>query len=437
MSTLAFRLYLLFICSWFVHLPTRISALGAIRADLLLVCVIFVLTIISTAGDDGQTASAARTRKILWVLVLYAAATIPLVEWPGSVVKNGFPNFFKAFVFFYFTQALVTTPQRLKQLLLVFVACQTFRVLEPVYLHVTTGYWGSAANMDGWVSMVRLSGAPDDIVNPNGLAFIILTVVSFVHYLTRASVIGRLLYVGLLFPLMYALVLTGSRSGMVGLAGILLIVWLKSRYKVTLIAIVSAAVVIAMPLLSDDLTDRYQSIFDSDTRNAVTVQDRVEGAKINWAVALRRPFFGHGLGTSREANANFSTSYLLSHDLYIETAQELGFIGLAIFLAFIASLLWDLARAGRAVAHAESPPPIVPELIPALQVFICMNVLFSFASYGLSSYDWYFAAGLTDVVYRFLVPHAAATAAVAASAAPLPAAAALRPVATSFWTTSC
>jgi hypothetical protein len=38
--------------------------------------------------------------------------------------------------------------------------------------------------------------------------------------------------------------------------------------------------------------------------------------------------------------------------------------------------------------------------VPALQVLIGMNLLFSFASYGLSMYDWYLMAGLTEVLVR-------------------------------------
>lgn len=404
MSGFAFALYLAFICSWFVHLPTRFPVLGAVRADLLLVILIFVLTAIDFAGREDRRPGDARTGRTLWLLVAYAAITIPFVEWPGSVVKLGFPQFFKAFVFFYFTAALVTTPARLKYLLIVFLSCQALRVIEPLYLHVTVGYWGSAANMSGWESMLRLSGAPDDIVNPNGLAFIILTVLPFLHYLTAGSVPGRLLYLAAVPPFLYALTLTGSRSGMVGLAGILFMIWIKSPRKVLLLTVVGVAFAVATPLLSADLADRYRSIVSGDTKNAVTVQDRIEGMKMNWAVALRRPLFGHGLGTSKEANANFSESYLLAHNLYIETAQELGFIGLAIFLAFVASLLAGLRRATAILRDAGEPSPMLRRLVPALQVWIGMNILFSFASYGLSSYDWYFAAGLTEVVRRFLQP---------------------------------
>ena len=403
MDTLAFRLYLVFVCSWFLHLPTRYEALASIRADLVLLCLIAVLCVVSTAGSQEPRADR-RTRRLLWTLVIYIIVTLPLVEWPGSVVKTGFPQFLKGFVFFPFTVALVTTRGRLKHLLIVFIGCQMFRVFEPLYLHLTQGYWGSIASMADWEYMDRLSGAPDDVVNPNGLAAIVLTVLPFLHYLTGRSVAGRLIYLVSLPFLIYVLVLTGSRSGLVGLAAIFALVWWKSRHKVALLAVVAATVLIVVPRLSPDQQDRYTSIFSGQTKNSATVQTRLDRQKDNLQVTMHRPLFGHGLGTSREANFNFGSVDQLSHNLYLEISQELGVCGLVIFLMFMRSLLLDLAAGGRALRRSAAPPTLLCGLVPAVQVFIGMNVLFSFASYGLSSYEWYLTAGLTEVLGRLTQP---------------------------------
>jgi putative inorganic carbon (hco3(-)) transporter len=430
MSALGFRLYLVFLCSWFLHLPARIPGMEAARADLLLVGAICALTLLMPREAE-PAASDRRTRNLLWTLVAYAALTIPLVEWPGSVARIGFPNFFKAFVFYYFTASLVTTEARLRTLLITFLACQLFRVFEPLYLHVTEGYWGSSAMMSGWEMMNRLAGAPNDVVNPNGLAAIVLTIVPLLHYLTAGNVKGRLLYVAAMPPLLWALILTGSRSGMLGLVAIGAQVWWKSRQKVMLTAAVVAGVTIALPYLDANLTDRYKSIFDSNTKNATTSHDRVEGLKMNFDVAMRRPLFGYGLGTSKEANWNYGATDLPAHNLYLEALQEVGIFGTAIFIAVVGSVVMGLRRIAEALQRAASPPPMLANLVPALQVYIGMNLLFSFASYGLSMYDWYLAAGLTDVIVRLL----GAAPAAAPAVAPAPAAfvpRALRPVASRY-----
>jgi len=401
MRTWAFGLYLLFIGSWFLHLSFRVPALGTLRADLVLATVIAAL-ILAGRGDEqhpnvGRDKS---TRRIVIAMGVYAIITLPFVEWPGSVLWFGIPAFAKALVFYFFTSELVDSERRLRYLLFVFVACQTFRVLEPVYLHLTQGYWGSFASISGWEQMDRLAGAPSDVVNPNGLAFVILTVLPFLHYFGPLTRTGAIAYTGVLPALIYALVLTGSRSGMLGLAITTLAIWLQSSRKWVLGLLVVAGVAFSISNLSENLTDRYRSIISSDTRNAATAQGRIAGTWQELSVAYRRPFFGHGLGTSLEANANFGGHAQPSHNLYVEVAQELGFVGLGLFLVFLLSLGRHLVRVLLDTRRIPHPRPMVNRLRQVLVVWLAMNLLFSLASYGLSSYEWYFLAGLCDVLVR-------------------------------------
>jgi hypothetical protein len=400
-SKLPFALYLTFVASWFLHLPARFEFLAPLRIDLVLVCLLLALCW-NAAPEEELAPPDRRTRTLLLAVAVYALVSSPLVEWPGSVIKSGFPQLLKAVVFYYFTVTLVGTTRRLKLLLAVFIACQTFRVLEPVYLHVSDGYWGSRASLDGTEFMDRLSGSPYDVVNPNGLAGIVLTVVPFVHYLTLRSKAGRIVYAVILPTLLYALTLTGSRSGMIGLGSILMLVWFKSRHKIVLAAVVAIAVSSAIPYLSEDLKDRYLSIYSSDTRNAQTASERTQFMAADLQVVLRRPVFGHGLGTSSEANANYKGDERPSHNLYVEVAEELGVVGLVIFLVFMAALFRGLFDVAKALRETASPPPFIASLVPAIQVWTGMNLIFSFASYGLCSYEWYFAAGLIQVSRRLL-----------------------------------
>lgn len=426
MRKLAYRLYLLFIISWFLKISERVPALGVIRFDLLIVAVIAGLIVIAKEeGEDAQRATASsdgassRTPRLIMALVGYSIVTLPFVEWPGSVLNTGLPDFIKALVFYYFTAKLITTSDRLRGLLMVFIPAMTFRVFEPVYLHVTTGYWGSFASMgDGGEMMNRLAGAPYDKLNPNGLAFVVLTVIPFFHFIGPIRKLGGLAYLLSLPVLLWALILTGSRSGMVGFAGVLAMIWLKSKRKALLTGAIVVALILVTPLLSAELSDRYRSIFDSKTKNARTASGRMEGVMADLQVAMRKPFFGHGLGTSQEANANFGQADQRSHNLYTETAQELGFVGLPILIATIVSIAMNLRVSMRKLRASSVVDPLLLRLTDAVQVWLAMNILFSFASYGLSSFEWYFAAGLSEVLRRFATTSTAATGEVAATPQP-------------------
>jgi O-antigen ligase len=200
--------------------------------------------------------------------------------------------------------------------------------------------------------------------------------------------------------MIYTLLLTGSRSGLVGLAAIALLIWAKSKHKILLAGVVAGAFFVTVPLLSPEMRDRYLSIWDSDTKNAVTAEGRLSGVELDLEVAMRRPLFGHGLGTSREANANFGGRDQPSHNLYTEVIQELGFVGLLIFLYFVRVLASTLYGMVQRVRSTHSALGYETKLASALQVWMGMNLLFSFAAYGLSGHEWYLAAGFTVVLDR-------------------------------------
>jgi O-antigen ligase len=412
-QALAFRLYLLFVASWFLHLPERFPLLGTFRFDFLLFWTIAALALIS--HFQGAPRVDSRINRLMGLLVAYSILTLPFVEWPGSVLRVNLIRFVKALLFYHFTVSLTTNERKLFQLVFVFVGCQVFRVLEPLYLHVTQGYWGSAASMGAWERLDRLAGAPHDVVNPNGLAFVILTALCFTHYLWPRSMPGAAAYLALLPACLYALILTGSRMGILGLWVAFVVIWLQSRHRFLLLVAAALAVSFAVPRMAPEQLDRYTSIFSSDTKNAATAQGRIEGIKRDFSVAMRRPIFGHGLGTSYEANSNFAGGRHLSHNLAAEVMQELGVIGLALFAALIAAIAASVRRAARALRASATAGPSLLRLGLALQVWLAVNLTCSPFSYGLSDYQWYLLAGLADVLTRLASERAAS----AAPAAPV------------------
>ena len=395
--SIGLNIYIIFVVSWFIHLGSRMPVLGLIRIDMLLVLILFVLSF--TAGKDHNHHEGNYIRGIenaLYILIAYSILTVPFVEWPGSVLSHGFINFIKAIIFYFFTVKFVRTEHQLKVFLSFFILCQTFRVLEPTYLHFAQGYWGSQAYMSDGQGLNRLAGAPDDVINPNGLAFVILTVVPFYYYFFSYSLWTKLLAPPLFGVSIYALMLTNSRSGFVGLLVILSAFFIKSKKKGLFIAGALLSAAILFPTLDADQKDRYQSIFDSDTKNAATAEGRISGIKNNFMVALRKPLFGHGLGTSREANANFGGSDQPAHNLYAEISQELGFIGLGIFLLYIWRVIKQVGPQMKILSNSFRETDFLSRLNNSLKIWFAMNLLFSLASYGLSSYEWYLFPGLCN-----------------------------------------
>jgi hypothetical protein len=397
-------LFCLFTVSYLLHFGARLPVLGSIRFDLLVAGVAFTSMVMSGALKRAMKRMDP-TVKWIGFLLVYIVVTLPFVEWPGSVLRQGLEPFIKSLCFFFFVMGTVTTEGRLKTFIAVFLSCQVFRVLEPLYLHIFQGYWGSTTDMGtaGSVEfMSRLSGAPYDVINPNGLAQVILIAMSMLYCLLwPGKAIAKVSFLALCAVLTYALLLSGSRSGFLVFVMLIgYIVW-HSRFRIVALMTAVLAAVIAMGSLSDLQKDRYLSIYSKDAKGAATAQGRIEGVIADFGVALERPLFGHGLGTSTEAIVHSRGLEQISHNLFTEVAQELGFVGLAIFMGFILAAIRNCLLVVKAARSARaSPIPFMSRVSEALLVLMIVNLVFSFASYGLSEYEWYLMSGLSVVIVR-------------------------------------
>jgi O-antigen ligase len=198
-------------------------------------------------------------------------------------------------------------------------------------------------------------------------------------------------------------VLSASRSSFLAVILLGLIVIFRSRHRAVLFTVAVIGSAVALSLMTDLQRDRYLSIVSSDTKSSATAEGRVSGVLADLTVAQRKPLFGYGLGTSREANANFRGEDKPSHDLFTEVAQELGFVGLFLFLTLIAQFIRS-CYAARAIVSASpggtDDLKFLDHVASSLLVLMFVYIFFSFASYGLSEPYWYFIGGLSVATAR-------------------------------------
>lgn len=406
MKDIGFKLYMFFVASWYLQLPGRIPILGTIRFDMLLFGFLVILALMKSFNKPGSEDNS--IDKSLKILIIYIIVSLPFTEWPGTVVKYGLQQFIKASFFFFFTVIFINSEKKLKVFISIYLSCQIFRVLEPLYLHITEGYWGSSASMlGGQEFMMRLAGSPYDTVNPNGLAFIIVTIIPFLYYFSSLSWKHKAFFWTLLPPLLYALILTGSRSGLIGLSIFLAFLIYKSSKRFLLTSVVLASSLLVFINLSPDMQDRYLSIFMSDKKHSATMEDRITVPMEMSKLILRKPLVGHGLGTSIEANANYGTILLLPHNLYVELGIEIGLVGMVIFLLFLKSVVFELRKAYSLLKTRRDNNLFLIKFSETLLILLLMNFVFTFASYGLLIPVWYFFSGCIVVIKELSVDQTA------------------------------
>ena len=426
----AFYLFCAFLITYFGRLTRRVPLLGAAHFDLLFGLITLVAVAFGAQRSDRRTRQAMARgdawgrldpiAKRLWILFAYIIVTIPLVQWPGSVVHN-LETWIKSVLFFVFVVTTVDTTRKLKVLLAIYAATQVWRIAEPLYMHLRWGYWGGYTSLGNWEYMDRLSGSPYDIINPNGIGFVVIMTLPLLHFLVKPdTTVRRVIWVTIALAMCYALVLSASRSGFLGLVFLCLFAIWRSKHRAAWLMVGIAGAMVALALMTPLQRERYISIYSHSAPGAETAQARYTGVIEDFKISLRRPFFGHGLGTSLEVNAHYRGEDLPSHDLYTETAQELGFVGLILVLGLIWSFLracWTALQVLRATPMADERLRFLHDVASSLVVVVAVDLFFSFASYGLSEPYWYLIGGLTVVTTRLAVKFASAVAPAAADGA--------------------
>lgn len=397
----------LFTVSFFLHLTSRFPALAGLRFDLLLGGVT-LLVILLQRGGSALRLKEETARRLNWFL-LYIFLSIPLVTWPGSVLKLHLTEWIKVVFFYVLVVGAVRTEKQLRLMMTVFLACQMFRVLEPFYLNISTGYLGDIAySQTGGVmsSLNRLSGAPHDIVNSNQLAWVIVSTVPFLFYLLWPwGLKGKLFSTLLFLPSIKALLLTGSRSGLLSLGAVFFgMIWLskdRKRYLIISLLVGLPLSLLLIGQLAPEMQTRYLSIVDSNVAGADTAQGRVNALWKQIKTVSHNPLFGNGLGTSRETNWNvMGGSSQITHNLYIEILQSTGIIGLSLFMIYIVSIIKSLRQAQRKLAEkGYAGTDWLVRLISASLVWVFMDLFYSLSCFGLISWEWYFFGGIATVCH--------------------------------------
>jgi putative inorganic carbon (hco3(-)) transporter len=160
--SIIFIVYCFFLIDYFGRLSARIPAYGNLRPTIILVAIISLLLL--TQLPKVRHALTEKPIQIILLLIFYIFISLPLVEWPGSVVKNNLDDFIKAVVFLFFTAIIIDTDRRLKIFVTLFLGLQLVRILEPLTTYFLTGELGEGTHIGSGEFAPRLTGAPADVI---------------------------------------------------------------------------------------------------------------------------------------------------------------------------------------------------------------------------------------------------------------------------------
>lgn len=265
---------------------------------------------------------------------------------------------------------------------LYFVATQPGRRLVTQLAWVLSGA-STAASVLAINSLA--TGARDLAVpgngDPNDFAFTVATALPLAVWLLGNRGLQRLMAASFVAVMATALLLSLSRGALVGLAAG--VVWHAAVRRRHLPAIAAASVIAlaaALVVVSSNEATVERSVELKQGTAAHNVESRLDAWRAAADLAARHPVLGVGPGNfaSRyyeETGAPVGTFALrVVHNTYLDVAAELGFTGLALFLAYLAL---TFGRATAAARLGRGPSGLAEAVRTAMVVAIVAGMFLS------------------------------------------------------------
>jgi O-antigen ligase len=204
---------------------------------------------------------------------------------------------------------------------------------------------------------------------PNFAAGKLSIFIVFVLYLLikvfkkKGKWIKKMLYGAALLIHLLAIVMTGSRMGILMLSVVFLFIFFKEfklflRPKVIIYAfLIFLVFIIILNLqfksIKDLVLERIKSIFiflsTGEEITGSSMQNRLEFIRIGWEIVKDYPLIGVGLGNYRHVMGKYSLvkKKKFAHNTFIEFASGIGVLGFIIFLMLIVRIGMNLLKSWR------------------------------------------------------------------------------------------
>ena len=328
------------------------------------------------------------------VAVLFAWAVSPWSAYGQPVVED----WLKIVVFYVLLVTCIHDEEGLKH-----VACGFLAVMALYLLHSFREYL--AGRHTYRMGIARMIGVDTTLGDPNSFGASIVFALPIVVALWKAGVGGKLgkwlltSYVGLSS---LCILLTGSRSSLLGLVVWFTIVIWGTRYRFAALVAFAVAAPLAFVALLESLQTRFETIINPEVRTKSDTESgegRWHGLVMGYHQWTNNLLTGVGPGAWRPANR----TKIESHNLYGQLIGETGTLGLLAFVALLCCF-WANLRAIRRVR--KDVPAWENELVFTLPsaVGVAVFLLLFMGNFGhnLFRFTWLWYGGFL-IIARYCV----------------------------------
>lgn len=316
--------------------------------------------------------------KYMFLYILAIFLSIPFGLWVGGSVQFILDTLIKELIILFVIIIAVNNHNRIRKLLLI-IGISTFIV--------------------GILTIVRYLSGRDLIVgyrasisegmfgDPNDLALHFVFAIPLLYFVGYKLTKQKLIFIFMILTLVFAVLLTYSRGGILGLGFGALAIWYfdKEKRKKNLMLIIMG-IILCITMLPD-VIERMTTMIEPEKDTVGSAQQRWGIAKEGLQIFLENPIFGVGVNNfsiAEGAAHNQSGQWKAAHNSFIQIASETGILGLIAFIGCFLSLfrLGIKAENGKE-SYQHIRMSVMGIKASALGFLVC-------ATFLSQAYSWYF-----------------------------------------------
>jgi len=331
--------------------------------------------------------------KLVLVLLAHMCLTVVFAFWRGGAFDIVVNQFSKAAMVAVLVAMIVSTVDELRKLLWVQSASIAAMTIASIFIHPA-----------GLGASRRLWGVGGVFANPNDLAISIAInfPLCLALLLGAKGILKKLTWgVALLF-LLYGVVATYSRSGLIAMVVCLIICVWEFGVKGRRPQLVVAAILLFMGGVAAGLSvpgyvTRIETLVEGNLKGSGdqgSLEARRELLMQSIQTTLQHPIFGVGPGNFQA----YTKSWRVTHNTYTELSSETGLVGLGIFLAILYLTFRSLSKVPKTAAYKADPK--IQLFTAALRAGLTAYIVgAAFASTSYTLYP-YFMVAYVSALYK-------------------------------------
>ena len=364
------------------------------RSFAALLLVVMVIKLILRAR------AAVELRNIDYALIIFlgiALLSVPVSIWIGNA-WTAWMKLFRLFVVYVLITQIIDTKGQLKFFVLFIILASAFHASASVFNY----YRGIVSFRMG---IERAIGLDSSYGGPNSLAATMVYTLPFIYYIfgKYRSLLMKLFLIALTGVMLWCIILTGSRTGMLGVLFLsILIIW-QSRHRVVSLAAVLVLVVAAWTVMPNQYKVRFESTADleSETGAAQSARGRVMGFINGVKMFMDRPILGYGIGNFGTATGLvYGEGWHQSHSLPGQMLGELGLLGCLAFIVWMYYLFKNLRILSTVYTTGARPDKFMADTALALKLQLFCLFFLGLGGHNLYRFNWFIITALIVVMLK-------------------------------------